>query len=99
VRHATSRMRIAPLPYRRARIGGAQIPAIETLPSRYSPTSGAREYSPTAGATRRRRFCDVASATKVGPAVTLVAPAPGPGDRYGPTFPLTRLVGNSWIFR
>jgi hypothetical protein len=76
VRHATSRMRIAPLPYRRARIGGAQISAIETLPSRYSPTSGAREYSPTGGATRRRRFCDVASATKVGPAVTLVAPPP-----------------------
>ena len=55
VRRATSRIWIAPLPYSSARSGSAPISTIETLPSRYSPTSGARKNSPTAGAARRAR--------------------------------------------
>ena len=51
-RRATSRMSSAPPPYIGARKRRPRISAIETLPSRNSPISGARKNSPTAGTTR-----------------------------------------------
>ena len=53
VRRASSRTRMAPLPYSRARTGSAGSSTIETLPSRYSPTSGASRNRPATGPTRR----------------------------------------------
>jgi hypothetical protein len=46
-------------------MGSAPISTIETLPSRYSPTSGARKSNPTAGATRRSSVGGCRSGTRL----------------------------------
>ena len=82
-------------------MGSAQISTIETLPNRYSPTSGARKNSPTAGATRRDRSASDpepsaspilggALATRSEPAATLVTIR---------SAPLTRPVDDRWMLR